>query len=295
MSKELSNRIKELRKKKGYTQKELADLLGVGQTTVANYEQGIRVPDTDKLNKLADLFKVTLDYLLGRDEKKEEINKKTDTVIKEPQNISEVYKVFLEMLLKGNREEARRLAVSIYEEGANISKIYFEVLEMALKEVGVLWEQGIIDVWKEHFISEAVMDIMRELKVKQEKLNGKGNSLLALTSGPELHNIGLRMITDLLELDGWQVVYLGSNVPVQSLIKAIEIEKPDVVAISVTLPYHIESAKYTIAAVKNYFGRKSPKIIVGGAAFCNIENAVKETGADYYGISIEDIKAVTEK
>jgi methanogenic corrinoid protein MtbC1 len=295
MSKELSDRIKELRKKLGYTQKELATLLGVGQTTVANYEQGIRVPDTEKLNKLADLFDVTLDYLLGRHEDKEDSNKKHSTVIKQLTNIADIYKVFLELLLKGDREEARVLVITLYEEGANIRQIYFEVLEKALKQVGVLWEQGIIDVWKEHFISEAVMDIMRELKVKQKKLSGKTNSLLALTTGPELHNIGLRMIADLLELDGWQVVYLGSNVPVQSLIKAIEIEKPDVVAISATLPYHIESAKYTIAAVKNYFGRKAPKIIVGGAAFCNVENAAKETGADYYGINVEDIKAVVEK
>jgi transcriptional regulator with XRE-family HTH domain len=53
MSKELSSRIKELRKAKGYTQKDFANLIGVRQTTVANYESGIRIPDTDKLDKIA--------------------------------------------------------------------------------------------------------------------------------------------------------------------------------------------------------------------------------------------------
>lgn len=295
MSKELSSRIKELRKIKGYTQKDFASLIGVGQTTVANYESGIRVPDTDKLDKIADLFEVTVDYLLGREDNAEtSIMKPKDEAVS-VKSVDEYYKVFLNYLISGHREEARMLINTLQKEGINIKTIYLNILGRALKEVGLLWEKGTIDVWKEHFISESVLDIMREVKVKEKKIKGKGYSMLALTSGPEMHNIGLRMITDMLEVHGWKVTYLGSNLPVLSLIKAIEIEKPDVVAVSVTLPYHIESSKYIITAVKNYFGKRAPKIIVGGAAFTNCSDVCRETGADYYGINVEDIKAVVKK
>lgn len=295
MSKELSNRIKELRKKNKYTQKELAELLEVGQTTIANYEKGLRVPDAEKLNKIADLFQVTLDYLLGRDENKQNLDKEAKPNSMAFKSIDEVYKVFLENLLKGYREEARSSILDLYEEGINIGQIYFDILEKALKEVGALWEQGVIDVWKEHLISEALLDIMRELRVKEKSIYGRVHSLIALTPVPEMHNIGLKMIADMLELEGWHVVYLGSSVPAISLIKAIEAEEPDLVAISVTLPYHIEAAKHTIAAIKNYFRQKSPNIIIGGAAFANCRNVCEETGANYYGINLEDIKAAVRK
>lgn len=49
------------------TQKEVADVLGVGQSTYKNYECGIREPNGDTVVTLANLFNVTTDYLLGRE------------------------------------------------------------------------------------------------------------------------------------------------------------------------------------------------------------------------------------
>lgn len=292
MSNELANRIKELRKNKGYTQKELASLLGIGQTTIANYEQGTRVPDTEKLNKMADLFEITLDYLLGRSEEISASNKEFKS---RDIDIKSAGKDYLDFLLKGENTKARKLILDLQEEGINIEYIYFNILAKVLKEVGVLWEKGIIDVWKEHFISETTINIMREIKFREKKRNNKSSKIIALNSGAELHNIGLRMISDILELEGFHVIYLGSNIPMQSLINAIQIEKPKFIAISVTLEYHIDSAIYTIAAIKNYFGKNSPRIIIGGSAFVNFDKVCERTGADYYSIGIDDIKDVMEK
>lgn len=62
-----AQKLKILRKEKKVTQSELADILGIARTTYANYEQGTREPDNTTLNKLADFFEVSTDYLLGRD------------------------------------------------------------------------------------------------------------------------------------------------------------------------------------------------------------------------------------
>lgn len=294
MRMELSMRIKSLRKIKGYTQKEFANLLGVGQTTVANYESGIRIPDTEKLARIASLFEVTVDYLLGIDE--EPFSKKVVNIENiDSKSLDEVCTTFIDLLIKGEPIKASKLINNLHEAGVTIKTLYFEVLGRTLREVGTLWEKGCIDVWKEHYISEIVMDIMRELKVRERKDRNKSYSLLAMTAGPELHNIGIKMITDLLELDGWYVTYLGSNVPVQSAINAIEYKIPDIIVLSVTMPYHIEAAKNTISALKSHFGSKSPKIIVGGGAFLNCRDVCKETGADYYGVALEDVVRAIEK
>jgi len=63
-----TNNIAALRKKVGMTQKDLATHLGLAQTTVSGWERGAYEPDTSLLDKMADIFNVTIGYLLGYEE-----------------------------------------------------------------------------------------------------------------------------------------------------------------------------------------------------------------------------------
>lgn len=58
--------LRELRTKKGFSQKQLAEMLNVAQNTISQYENGTREPDAATLIKLANFFSVSTDYLLGR-------------------------------------------------------------------------------------------------------------------------------------------------------------------------------------------------------------------------------------
>lgn len=60
-----SQRLKELRKENGYTQTQLAEILEVGRTNISNWENKVCVPDLDTIAKLAAIFHVKADYLLG--------------------------------------------------------------------------------------------------------------------------------------------------------------------------------------------------------------------------------------
>ncbi len=66
------NRIKELRKAKGFTQIQLCKIINVAQPTLSGYETGAFQPENETLFKLADVFEVTVDYLLGRESIKKE-------------------------------------------------------------------------------------------------------------------------------------------------------------------------------------------------------------------------------
>jgi transcriptional regulator with XRE-family HTH domain len=59
-------KLKELRKEHKLTQEQISILLNVKQNTYSQYENGVREPDIDNLIKLADIFKVSIDYLVGR-------------------------------------------------------------------------------------------------------------------------------------------------------------------------------------------------------------------------------------
>ena len=66
-----AERIKQLRKKKGISQSELAELIGVKTNTVSTWERGTRKPDFEALNLLSDYFEVSFEYILGSSDKEE--------------------------------------------------------------------------------------------------------------------------------------------------------------------------------------------------------------------------------
>jgi len=63
----LSKNIRFYRKAENMTQAQLAERLGVGRTTVGEYEAGRNEPDVETLIRIADIFDITLDELLGRE------------------------------------------------------------------------------------------------------------------------------------------------------------------------------------------------------------------------------------
>ena len=66
-----AERIKQLRKKKGISQSELAELIGVKTNTVSTWERGARKPDFEALNLLSNYFEVSFEYILGSSDKEE--------------------------------------------------------------------------------------------------------------------------------------------------------------------------------------------------------------------------------
>lgn len=61
----MQNRIREIRKKHGITMKQLGQELGLGESTISQYETGKRQPDNETLLKISEYFDVTVGYLLG--------------------------------------------------------------------------------------------------------------------------------------------------------------------------------------------------------------------------------------
>ncbi|MDQ6418704.1 helix-turn-helix transcriptional regulator [Paenibacillus sp. LHD-117] len=62
----IGNRMRELRKNKKLSQEELGEKLGVGKTTISQYESETRKPDSDMLLRISKFFEVSVDFLLGR-------------------------------------------------------------------------------------------------------------------------------------------------------------------------------------------------------------------------------------
>ncbi|SCX52277.1 helix-turn-helix domain-containing protein [Lysinibacillus fusiformis] len=71
----LGVRLKYLRKSNNKTQQDIADILGITRPAYTAYEQGKRNPDYEILEKIADYYNVSIDYLLGRTDNKDALHK----------------------------------------------------------------------------------------------------------------------------------------------------------------------------------------------------------------------------
>lgn len=278
MNKNFSQILKNLRTNNGYTQQELSQLIGVGQTTVANYENGLRIPDMSILVAIANVFYISLDQLIGR-----------EYYMNLRLNENYSYEDYFKSLLDGNIEQALNICSSFLENDMDYVSLYKEVIERSLVEIGILWERGEIDIWQEHFASENSINIMKILFPRTFYNNKTNKTIIGLTAGAETHNIGLRMICDVFQLSGWNTIYLGGNIPTQSVLSSIEDIKPNAIALSVTIPNHIESANNLIGAIRQSYNKDNLSIILGGAAFNNMDGVCEIMGADYYFNDIKEI------
>lgn len=87
------DRMRELREEKGLTQQGLADAINIGKSAIALYETDKRQPDPHTLQKFADFFGVTIDYLLGRSDIRRLDQKENNNTYLPPQKPNKLYDV----------------------------------------------------------------------------------------------------------------------------------------------------------------------------------------------------------
>ena len=92
-----SNRLKKLRTQKGLTQQQISDYLNIPRTTYSGWERGAQEPNFTMISTLAELFNVSIDYLLGETD----IKNKPDDILKgeyhkDFENVDEALKFILE-------------------------------------------------------------------------------------------------------------------------------------------------------------------------------------------------------
>ncbi len=187
---------------------------------------------------------------------------------------------YLDFLLAGNRKKAVELIDNLVADGITIKDIYEYIFQNSQYEVGYLWQTNQITVAHEHYCTAATQLIMSRLYPQIFSTEKSGHHLVSCSVADELHEIGIRMVTDFFEMDGWDTFYMGANMPVRQLIDAIKEYKSDLLALSVTMPLHLSKAERLIDAVRQDKEIQNIKILTGGYPFRIEPNLWQKIGAD---------------
>ncbi len=202
------------------------------------------------------------------------------TFLDEQSPLYDLAREYLDLLLASNRTGASQLIMAAVKDNQiPVQDIYLKVFQPCQREVGLLWQTGRISVAQEHFCTAATQLCMSQLYpyTFSSKKNGKV-SVITCVQG-ELHEVGVRMVADLLEMNGWDAFYLGANVPTDSVLKFIEEKQPDMIGISATITGHLPQVKELIQKVRE-IEKQHIFIMVGGYPFNISPELYLELGAD---------------
>ena len=195
---------------------------------------------------------------------------------------------YLQALLRGERHVASKLVIDTVQYGTPVRDLYLHVFQPTLYEVGRLWMVNQISVAQEHYCTAATQLIISQLYpyiLGGEKTRG---TLVATCVSGDLHEIGLRMVTDFFEMDGWHTHYLGANVPTSSVVQTLIQYEATVLAISATITYHVRAVESLIEAVRRAPECRSVKILVGGYPFKVASDLWRKVGADGFAADAQE-------
>jgi 5-methyltetrahydrofolate--homocysteine methyltransferase len=206
--------------------------------------------------------------------------------------------MMLENLITAMIELREPEALELAKESVETVKDPLDILKAcstAMEEVGRRFEIG------QYFLPQLMMagEILRQVsemikpKLKDgfEKLR-TGRVLIGTVEG-DIHDLGKDIVTFMLEVNGFEVLDLGIDVPRDQFVDSIKDFNPQVVGLSGFLTLAFEAMKETVAAIEDANLRQDVKIMIGGGQVD--EEIRRHTGADAYGLTALDAVSLCEK
>lgn len=209
----------------------------------------------------------------------------------------QLYKNYLDKLLDGKRVDCCRIVQYLLDQGISIKDLYTDFFQKSLYEVGELWEFNRITVAREHLataITEGLLNLTYPILFETEP-DQLGKKAVVSCAANEFHQIGGKMVADIFELYGWDAQFLGANTPVDHVLEHIQETRPNLVGLSLSVYFNIESLKRGIEAIRSNFANLD--IFIGGQAFRSggIDIIRRYSGTEYVPSLDELEKLIEEK
>jgi 5-methyltetrahydrofolate--homocysteine methyltransferase len=184
-------------------------------------------------------------------------------------------------IIEGNHKQAIANTSELIEDGTAPQAILNDGLVAGMSDVGELFKQGEYFVPEMLIAARAMKSAMAILKphLGSGEVGAAGKVIIGTVKG-DLHDIGKNLVSLMLEGAGFQVVDLGSDVPAEKFVAAIQEHAPNVVAMSALLTTTMVNMKSTVAALEEAGLRDKVKVMIGGAPVTDA--FAKQIGADGY-------------
>jgi trimethylamine corrinoid protein len=188
----------------------------------------------------------------------------------------------VQLIADMEEEQAHALVRQLLEQGADPVGI-LEDCRAAMRVVGQRFETGEVFIPELILAGEILKAISAEVKphLGPEAAAKRGAKVLLGTVKGDIHDIGKDIVSFMLDVNGFEVIDLGVDVPIGTFVAKIRELQPPIVALSGFLTLAYTSMKETIAAIEAAGLRDKVKIMVGGGTVD--QQVCRYVGADAFG------------
>ena len=183
-------------------------------------------------------------------------------------------------VLDGNADEAQRVLDQGLASGIIPSKLYLDVLMPVQIEIGARWHRGEVSIPQEHIATQITLRQMTRLKgLLKTRLKLGLKAVVSSVEGDQ-HFIGAQAVADFLSVDGWEVDFLGADVPTDHLVPFTKARGAHLVCVSCSLTSLVPVAAKLVQELQKL--NPAPKVIVGGAALVMNPELAEHVKADAF-------------
>jgi 5-methyltetrahydrofolate--homocysteine methyltransferase len=188
----------------------------------------------------------------------------------------------IDAITEMREEDALRIAQEMLDAGTSPLEV-LDTCRKGLDAIGKCFEEGTYFLPELMLAGEMMNQITEIIKPKLAEMPDRqrhGKVLIGTVEG-DIHDIGKNIVSFMLDVNGFEVLDLGVDVPSQKFVNAVKDFQPQIVALSGFLTLSFDAMKETVAAIESAGLRDKVKIMIGGG---QINEEVKEyAGADGYG------------
>lgn len=185
-------------------------------------------------------------------------------------------------LLKGDLRSAKEIFDKRTAEGNSLLELELHLVQPALYQVGRDWQQNKVTVAQEHLATSTAITLMAQEFTRTKRGVPNGKKVICACVKGNNHAVGIRIVADAFELNGWEVLFLGKDVSSQDLIERTRAFEPHLICLSVSIAEHLQIAKSTIKSLHMTFAEKVPAIMLGGLAVNAHTPLAQVVGADLF-------------
>jgi DNA-binding transcriptional MerR regulator len=168
--------------------------------------------------------------------------------------------------------------------------VCLEVIQKGLAEIGEGWYRGVVTVQQEHFASALAVRRMEALLISTPAPTRPGRILVGCPPDEE-HTFVPLMLSLLLRRRGWDVIYLGANVPLRSMEATISVVRPNLVILTAQ---QLHTAASLLEMAEVLYGERVP-VAFGGLIFTEVPELHLAIPGYYLGNRLDRATAAIEQ
>ncbi len=173
----------------------------------------------------------------------------------------------------------KELESNLYKASVNLSQpvLLDRVIVPLITQVGDMWKEGEIRVYHEHMVTASLRSFLSNL-VDSSKTNEAAPKILVTTPQGQLHELGALIAAATASAEGWNVTYLGPNLPAEEIVGAAKQLSCKAIALSIVFPMDDWILRKELLKFKQILPKDIP-LLIGGKGARGYLDVLEDVGA----------------